>query len=120
MQTNGYQAKTDFQLYAMLAMGHHNSGVWYHKNKNKAVGVWISGQKAYEWSELVSSKEMVNVLTQYASTHKDTYIDSKTAEALFKKVYNENTKDYASKPIVCWYPIKALYAYIKLCMLYTS
>ena len=116
---NGYTPLNDFHLVSMCAMGHHNSGVWYYNNRSKAIGCWKSAGKAYEWSTLVSSQDMINVLYEYASVSSATYIDSSTAKKLLAKVSDANPMDYATKDIVCWYPIKALYAYIKLCTLYT-
>ena len=117
---NNYQPDNDFQLIAMLAMGHQSSGIWSFNNHSKSVGCWKSGDKALEWAKLVGSKEMVDVLTQYAEKSSATYIDTNTAKKLFSKISNVPTNTYATKDIVCYYPIKALYSYIKLCMLYTK
>lgn len=120
MAKNNYTPNNDFQLITMCAMGHHNSGVWHFKNHDKSVGCWRSGNKAYEWATIVGSQEMVDVLTAYAEQSSSSYIDSAIAKQLFAKVSSESTSTYATKDIVCYYPIKALYAYIKLCMLYTN
>ena len=63
---NGYTPKTDMQLVAQCAMHHHSSGVWCYSDKNKSVGKWISGEKAYEWSSVVSSDAMLKALSDYA------------------------------------------------------
>ena len=102
-------------------MHHHSSGVWYYKDRNKSVGQWKSVQKAYEWSEVVSSQEMISTLSTYAKENPTVmFIDGNVAKNLYQKVYSASMSNYANRELVCTYPIKALYAYIKLCMLYTS
>lgn len=120
MLRNNYIPETDMQLIAQCAMGHHSSGVWYHKDRNKKVGCWHSGELAYAFSKKVGSQSFVNVLVEYANTHNDLYITSNVAKDLYITHYNESLSIYSTKDIVCTYPIKALYAYIKLCSLYSS
>lgn len=117
---NDYAPDNDFQLIAMLAMSHQSSGVWGNSNHGKSIGCWRSGELARDWALLVGSPEMVNALTAYALQSNATYIDSKTAKKIFSENYDVSTNTYATKDIVCYYPIKALYSYIKLCMLYTE
>lgn len=118
---NGYTPKTDMQLVAQCAMHHHSSGVWCYSDKNKSVGKWISGEKAYEWSSVVSSDAMLKALSDYAIANPTTYfIDGKVATQIYNSVYTTPMSSYANSTLVCTYPIKVLYAYIKLCMLYTS
>ena len=120
MIKNDYKPKSDLHLIAMCAMHHHNSGVWYFKDKNKSVGRWLSGAKAYEWSAAISDDAMLKALSDYARSNENVYfIDSKQAVEIYKSVYSTPMSEYATKDIVCTYPIKVLYAYIKLCMLYT-
>lgn len=120
MARNNWTPSTDIQLVAMCAMGHHNSGVWYYKSPDKKVGAWNSVSKAYEWSQVVSTPEMIAELTDYANTHDSMFIDGSTATTLYNKHNTTPMSNYASKTIVCTYPIKAMYAYIKLCTLYTK
>lgn len=121
MVKNGYEPSTDMQLVVQCAMNHHNSGVWYFSNHDKKVGNWISGQKAYEWSQVVSSDAMLKALSDYAKEHADVLsIDGKTATAIYQSCNSEPMSSYAHNSLLCTYPIKVLYAYIKLCMLYTS
>ena len=121
MVKNGYTPKSDMQLVVMCAMHHHSSGVWYYKDRNKSVGQWKSVQKAYEWSEVVSSQEMISTLSTYAKENPTVmFIDGNVAKNLYQKVSSVPMSNYANRELVCTYPIKALYAYIKLCMLYTS
>lgn len=120
MIRNNYQPKTDMQLIAMLAMGHHSSGVWYHSNPNKSVGCWKSGKSAYDFATKVGDIALISKIKEYADTSKNLYIDSNVAKKLYYEVYGENFSTYATKDIVCTYPIKVLYAYVKLSTLYTQ
>lgn len=115
---NDYPPTNDLQLIAMLAMSHQSSGIWGSSNHNKSIGLWRSGQKAYEWSEVITSSSMVDALTMYAATHDVCYIDTTVANQIYKSVCDKAYDDYATSSQVCTYPIKALYAYIKLCQLY--
>lgn len=115
---NDYQPASDLQLVAMLAMSHQSSGVW-GKTHSKKIGCWLTGDKAFEWSQIASSPEVIGVLTQYATSHDDYYIDTAKAQELFSSVRSEQFSSYATNSNVCTYPIKCLYAYIKLSQLYT-
>lgn len=117
---NNYTPNSDAMLIAMLACGHHNSGIWSFNSREQKVGVWNSSGKAYEWCTLLSDPEFVQILTSYAKSHPATYIDSKTAQQLWNNYSDADASSYTTNTIVCWYPIKVLYAYIKLTMLYTN
>lgn len=116
---NSYQPTSDLQLIAMLAMSHQSSGVWSNASHKASCGCWKSSELCYEWSKVVTSQEVINALIEYAVTHDTTYIDSKTADKLLKSVIRISYDSYATKSIVCTYPIKCIYSYIKLCQLYT-
>ena len=118
--SNGYRPDTDMQLIAMLAMSHQSSGIWVSKYHSKAIGCWRSGDLAFNWAKTVSSDEVIAALTDYANTHDACYIDTATAKSIFKNVSSEQCANYATKDTVCYYPMKVLYAYIKLCQLYTQ
>ena len=120
IQSNGYHPESDLQLVAMLAMSHQQSAVWRNKNHNTKVGCWYSGDLAFNWAKTVSSDAVIAALTDYAYTTDACYIDTSTASKIFKNVSSEQWSSYATKEIVCTYPIKVLYAYIKLCQLYTQ
>lgn len=120
IQSNGYHPESDLQLVAMLAMSHQQSAVWGNKNHNAKVGCWYSGDLAFNWAKTVSSDAVIAALTDYAYTTDACYIDTSTASKIFKNVSSEQWSSYATKEIVCTYPIKVLYAYIKLCQLYTQ
>lgn len=116
---NRYIPDNDFQLLAMCAMGHQSSGVWGNTH-NKKIGCWKSGTLAYEWSKIVGSQEMISALTEYAQSSQATYIDTATARRIVAAIGSYDTSLYATKDSVCYYPVKVLYSYIKLCMLYTQ
>ena len=60
------------------------------------------------------------MLTEYATTHNATYIDTNQAKELLSQATTARMSDYTSNTNVATYPIKVLYAYIKLCLLYNS
>ena len=120
MIKNDYQPETDMQLIAMLAMGHHSSGVWHFNNHGKSVGCWKSGELAFTYAKKLGNSEFVNTVKDYASNSDKLYIDSNVAKTIYYKVYPESFSTYSTKDIVCTYPIKVMYAYIKLSMLYTE
>lgn len=120
MLTNDYVPKTDMQLVAMLIVSHHNSGVWCYKDHNKSVGAWRSGQKCYDWCEVITQQNVIDKLTELAMSSDQCFIDSNVANQICTELGINNYSEYSTKSIVCTYPIKALYAYIKLCILYTS
>ena len=120
MIKNDYQPETDMQLVAMLAMGHHSSGVWHFNNHNKSVGCWKSGELAFTYAKKLGNSEFVNAVKDYASNSDKLYIDNNVAKTIYCKVYPESFSTYSTKDIVCTYPIKVMYAYIKLSMLYTE
>lgn len=121
IKSNGYDAKTDMHIIVMLAMYHHRSGVWSYTDHSKSVGEWKSGDAAYEFSRLISSDAMVSALKNYALEHPDSFwIDADTSQEIFKKVTERDMSDFASKKLVCNYPIKVLYAYIKLSIMYSK
>jgi hypothetical protein len=119
---NDYQPDTDYQLIAMLAVGHNSgSGVWASKTKTKQIGHWYSSQLCWDWCALAGSQEFVSTVEEYASLSSSTYITSDTAWKLWKKVYPDiNYTSYTSSRINAAYPIQTIYAYIKLSMLYTQ
>ena len=117
---NNYSPATDMQLLAMMAMGHQSGSVWAYKDHNKSIGKWRSGELAYKYAYSIGTSEFISAVSEYASTHEATYISSGTAKKIYESVYSEPFSTYASKDIVCTYPIKVLYAYIKLCILYTQ
>lgn len=117
---NDYKPSSDLQLIAMLAMSHQSSGIWYNKDHSKPCGTWRSSEACYDWSKIVSSSEVINALTEYAATHDAVYIDTSTASSIFQEVSTESYTTYANNINVCTYPIKCLYAYIKLCQLYMT
>lgn len=120
MQKNDYQPSTDLQLVAMLAMSHQSSGVWGNANHSRSIGQWKSGELAYEWSKVITSDTFIKALTQYAMTHDVYYIDTNQAQDLCRECGITNFDKYANKSLVCTYPVKVLYAYIKLSIKYTE
>lgn len=120
MAKNNFVPTSDLHLVAMLAMSHQSSGVWYHSNHSKAVGCWKSGELAYEWSRLAASPQVIKILEEEATNSDACYITSNKATELLSKAGIGSYSNYATKSIVCTYPVKVLYSYIKLCMLYTQ
>lgn len=121
MTSNDYTPDSDMQLIAMLAMYHHRSGVWSDSSHTKSIGEWKSGEKAFEYSQLVSSRQLTQELRKYALEHTDKFwIDADTAKQLFKDSTGRDMSEFATKTLVCTYPIKVLYAYIKLCIMYAQ
>lgn len=120
MLSNNYVPKTDMQLIVMMAASHHNSGIWCYKDHNKSIGAWRSGELVYEWCEKVASQPMVDKLTEIARTTDSCFIDTNQAQAVCNELGMNDYSKYSTKSMVCTYPIKVLYAYIKLCMLYTE
>lgn len=120
MLENNYEPKSDFQLVAMLAMHHHQSAVWCKADHSQAVGKWKSGELAYKYAALVSSQEFADALSAHAKSNPNKYfIDANVAKSIFKSVTGDDMNNYATNTMVCTYPIKVLYAYIKLCSLYS-
>ena len=116
---NNYAPSSDYQLLAMCAMYHQQSAVWSNKNHNKSVGKWNSGKLAYDYSALISSAEFLKALKDYAYSNPDVYCISNDALAkIYKANSNKPMSDFASSTLVTNYPIKVLYAYIKLCIMY--
>lgn len=120
MIKNDYQPSSDLQLIAMLAMGHHSSGVWYHSNHSKSVGCWKSGEAAFTYASKFSDDAFTDKIIAYAKQSNKLYIDSNTAKSIYSSVYTDSLNTYATKDIVCTYPIKAVYAYVKLSLLYNE
>lgn len=120
MIKNNYQPETDIQLIAMLAMGHHSSGVWHFNNHGKSVGCWKSGELAFTYAKKLGNEQFANAVRDYAMNSDKLYIDSNIAKTIYKQVYSESFSTYSTKDIVCTYPIKVMYAYVKLSMLYTE
>lgn len=121
MYKNEYIPQSDMQLVCMLAMYHHRSGVWSNKDHNKKIGEWYSSDKAYEYSKAASSQACIYEMEKYAKEHPDTFwINTDTAKDIFNKSKAGSMSDYASTTLVCAYPIKVMYAYIKLCIMYNK
>lgn len=119
MASNSYTPENDYMLIAMCAMYHQQSGVWSNSNHNKSVGKWKSGEKALDYARSVSSVNMLEALRDYAIEHPDKYyIDADVAKTIYKKETGNSMSDYATSTLVCTYPIKVEYAYIKLCIMY--
>lgn len=119
MAKNNYQPQSDYQLLVMCAMYHQQSGVWHNSNHNKAVGKWNSGEKALEYSALISSYEFLNALKEFAYSHPDTFcLRNEDVKALYSKNISTPMTDYGRSNLVTYYPIKVEYAYIKLCIMY--
>ena len=117
---NGYQPKSDLQLIAQLAMHHQQSAVWCKSNHELSVGKWRSGKLAYEYSQLITSQDFVNVVSNYVKSNPNKFfIDADEANALFKST-GKDMDTYATSSMVCTYPIKVIYAYIKLCTMYST
>lgn len=120
MIKNNYQPNNNMQLIAQCAMGHHSSGVWHFSNHSKSVGRWRTAELAYQYSTNISQQNFIDVLSNYAQQSNSNYITSDTAKNLYYSTFSEPLSTYATSDIVCTYPIKVMYAYIKLCMLYTT
>ncbi len=120
MLKNDYVPSSDIQLIAQLAMYHQQSGVWYHAH-NKKVGRWKSGELAYTYSQQISSRGFVNELITYAEEHSDCYcLETAEVNRLYKKYFDTPMDYYCTNDLVCIYPIKVMYAYIKLCLCYNN
>lgn len=116
-----YLPETDTQLIAMLAVAHNTgSGVWSYSNHDKKVGNWKSGTSAYELCKKIGAPEFVEALTNYALNSNSTYINTNEALFLYSSVYSDPISDYTSSTTNGAFGIKALYAYIKLSLLYTQ
>lgn len=116
MARNDYIPESDMQLFVMCTMYHHRSGVW----TGKAHGgiTWNSSDLAYEYSSIISSPEFLGIITDYCDSHPDVYtIDGKTAISLVNQLC-PNPERYCNSTLVLSYPVKCLYAYIKLAKLY--
>lgn len=119
--SKGYLPETDTQLIAMLAVAHNSgSGVWSYSNHDKKVGNWKSGTSAYELCKKIGAPEFVEALTNYALNSNSTYINTNEALFLYSSVYSDEISDYTSSTTNGTFGIKALYAYIKLSLLYTQ
>lgn len=116
MARNDYIPESDIQLYVMCSMYHHRSGVWTGKAKG---GIsWNSSDLAYEYSSVISSIEFLDIITEYCHDNPSIYtIDSSTAMELVAKVCDDPSK-YCGSKLVLSYPVKCLYAYVKLSELY--
>lgn len=116
MVRNDYIPKSDIQLYVMCTMYHHRSGVWAGKAKGGIT--WNSSDLAYEYSSIISDVEFLNIVTEYCQAHPDVYtIDGDTAMSLVRQVC-DNPPKYCNSTLVLSYPVKCLYAYVKLSELY--
>lgn len=121
MLKNDYVPVNDVQLVVMCAMSHHNSGVWYYKDRARPIGRWNSAGAAYELSQKLSTPEFVDVISKYARESDKLYIDTNIAKKLWEQAYPDiDINQYSGNSTVYSYPIKALYAYLKLCYLYTQ
>jgi hypothetical protein len=119
--TKGYTPSTDMQLIAMLSVAHNTgSGIWFYSNHQKKVGNWISGEKAFELCENLGSTEFIEVLQNYAHSSERTYITTEEALNLYSKVFSDSITNYTTNTTNGTFPIKSLYAYIKLSELYTE
>lgn len=117
---NGYEPQTDGQLVAMLAVSHNSGNTFYFKDHNRKIGTWVSGEKAYELCMKVGAPEFVALIEEYARSSNKMYIDSSTAKELYARLYSEPLSTYSSNVTNYTYPIKVLYAYVKLGQLYTQ
>lgn len=121
MFKNNYTPATDMQLIAMCAMGHHSSGVWYHKDKNKTVGKWKSGQLAYEYATKIGNADFVNYLDDAVKEDNIYFLSSTQATNIYKEYFGDcDFSKYCTRDIVCTYPIKVMYNYLKLKQLYNG
>lgn len=120
MMKNSYTPTNDMQLVVMLAMHHQQSAVWGCGDHSKTVGAWKSGELAFDYAKLISSQEFVNIVKDYVKSNPNKfYIDANEAKALFAKT-GKDMSSYANKTVVATYPIKVIYAYIKLCTMYSK
>lgn len=120
MLDNNYIPSSDIQLVAQLAMYHQQSGVWYHAH-DKKVGRWKSGELAYKFSQQISERGFVNELVTYAEEHPECYcLDSNVATKLYNNYFQTPMDYYSTSDLVCIYPIKVMYNYIKLCLAYNN
>lgn len=116
MARNDYIPESDMQLFVMCTMYHHRSGVWTGNAKGGIT--WNSSDLAYEYSSVISSPEFLDIVTDYCNNHTDVYtIDGKIAMSLVNQVC-PNPERYCNSTLVLSYPVKCLYAYIKLAKLY--
>lgn len=120
-KSKGYEPHSDFQMLAMLSIGHNSgSGVFSQSNPNKHVGNWISANKCYEWCSICSSDKFIEMLRSYYAYSGAITIDSKTTERLLNKFNSTlSYREYTTSRINAYYPIEFLYTYIALCDLYT-
>ena len=120
--TNQYNIENEQQLLAILAISHNSgSGVFSTTNKNKKIGNWKSASKAYEWTEIITSQEMIDAIKQRVATSNDICILRADSIKLVASVYPDlDYRDYTSSQINAYYPVNTLYNYYKLQQLYTG
>lgn len=118
---NGYTPNTDMSLIAMLSVGHNSgSGVWACTDHSKRVGNWKSCGHAYNYCLNLGSREFIEVIQNYADYCDRPYINTREALQLYSKVFDDDISDYTTSTTNGVFPIKTLYAYIKLSSMYTQ
>lgn len=133
-----YTIDTSLLALAMCSIHHGAGSVWSPEYTDTKVGYWVSGGKAYELACALTSQaaydiihsRVVSDITKARATGQnpnaglsteaayDIYMDIQKAGIIKNMSYYVNNGDYSKDYIV--YPIKALYGYMQLSLLYNG
>ena len=117
---NEYKPRDDMMLIAMLSMYHHRSAIWSKQDRSTSCAEWKSRSLAYEYATLCSSADMIDAMKSHAMTHEDDFwISNDVSVEMFESTTGRKMSEFASKQLVCLYPIKVLYSYVKLSIMYS-
>lgn len=133
-----YELTNSRLAMVMLSMHHGAGSLWLPNYENSSIGYWNSGRLAYEYATAVASDEVYTQIyakaeqdLKYARTHSsnpdigistsvamDMYKDFESQGLLNSIDYYTHSGDFRKDYIV--YPIKLLYNYAQLNLLYNG
>lgn len=133
-----YTVRDERLALVMLSMYHGAASLWNSTYKNSEIGYWKSGNNAYRYATAISSDEAYDIIYSCAreailsarinSSNPDVGISTSRAQLIYSKLMSEGyiadietytvAGTYRDDYIV--YPIKMLYNYAQLQILYNG
>ena len=125
-----YFVDNELQAVGILAIAHGASSAFNPVVRDRTVGNWISGQRAYDYATALSQPEAYGVIRDYAmSTYPNRTISRATAKKLLEEMSSKGLIDDVGTyvhlsgnlaEVSYTYPVCVLYAYTQLGFFYSG
>lgn len=125
-----YFVDNELQAVGILAIAHGASSAFNPVVRDRTVGNWISGQRAYDYATALSQPEAYGVIRDYAmSTYPNRTISRATAKKLLEEMSSKGLIDDIGTyvhlsgnlaEVSYTYPVCVLYAYTQLGFFYSG